>query len=116
MHQICQRNNQLSKSGDVNPLAPRSNRCIRYATRLKHFTVPKEKLNNRVIPYPGEQIAGGSSALDVMYLLSSSCEELDTWKHIIAAEGDTTAAIWGWDNMFTNMKETDNFTAPNTSI
>ncbi|KAF9035618.1 GMC oxidoreductase-domain-containing protein [Panaeolus papilionaceus] len=83
----------------------------------KHITVPQEKLNNRVIPWPRGKILGGSSAMNAMYVVRPSVEELDAWKDIIAPEGDTTAAaMWGWDNMFTNMKKAENFTAPNANI
>ncbi|PPQ72740.1 hypothetical protein CVT24_012634 [Panaeolus cyanescens] len=83
----------------------------------KHFTVPQEKLNNRVIPWPRGKILGGSTAMNAMYVVRPSTEELDAWQEIIAPQGDTSAAAqWGWNNMYNYMKKAENFTGPNANL
>ena len=52
-----------------------------------------------------------------MYLVRPSKTEMDTWKDLIAPEGDFSAANnWGWDTMYGYMKKSENFTAPFSAL
>ncbi|KAJ3513799.1 hypothetical protein NLJ89_g2751 [Agrocybe chaxingu] len=83
----------------------------------KHVTEPQPDLNNRVVGWPRGKILGGSSAMNAMYLVRPAREEMDAWQEIIAPNGDSAAAArWGWDNMFENMKKSENFTAPTQEV
>lgn len=62
------------------------------------------------------QILGGSSAMNAMYLVRPASYEVDAWKNIIASEDSNGALKWGWDEIFSAMKRSENFTNPRDDV
>ncbi|KAF7770780.1 CAZyme family AA3 [Agaricus bisporus var. burnettii] len=82
----------------------------------KDTTVPQPHLNNRTISWPHGKILGGSTAMNAMYVVRPASNELDAWESIIAPEDSDAALKWGWDEMFSAMKRSENFTAPRDDV
>lgn len=54
--------------------------------------------------------------MNAMYVVRPASNELDAWESIIASEDSDAAQKWGWDEMFSAMKRSENFTAPRDDV
>ncbi|KAF8959585.1 hypothetical protein BDZ97DRAFT_1666899 [Flammula alnicola] len=75
-------------------------------------TVPQANAGNRVMVQPRGRVLGGSSAVNGMYMVRPSSQEVNAWSSLIAPNDQTAANVWGWDNFFAALKKSENFTGP----
>ncbi|KAH6901674.1 mala s 12 allergen [Coprinopsis sp. MPI-PUGE-AT-0042] len=61
-----------------------------------------------------DQVLGGSSAMNAMYVVRPAATELDAWAELMASDPETAshADLWNWDNMFEMMKKLENYSSP----
>ncbi|KAH6886012.1 mala s 12 allergen [Coprinopsis sp. MPI-PUGE-AT-0042] len=61
-----------------------------------------------------DQVLGGSSAMNAMYVVRPAATELDAWAELMASDPETAshADLWNWDNIFEMMKKSENYSSP----
>ncbi|KDN43206.1 GMC oxidoreductase [Tilletiaria anomala UBC 951] len=89
-------------------------------------TTPQNNLDGKPKTWPRGKVLGGSSAINGLYMVRQSSLEQDLWASLagnststLGPNADVTgnaAAKWGWDNMLANMKRSETFTAPISSV
>src|SRR6266545_3948415 len=62
------------------------------------------------------QVLGGSSAINGMYYVRPSKEEVNAWHDLIAFSNPSAADMWTWDSFFTALKGTETFTPPSADV
>ncbi|EMD39391.1 hypothetical protein CERSUDRAFT_47053 [Gelatoporia subvermispora B] len=76
-----------------------------------YTTVPQPSAGNRSLPWPRGKVLGGSSAINGMYLVRPSAEEVDAWSSMV-----DSGSQWSWDSLFSAMKTSETFTPPSPQI
>jgi choline dehydrogenase len=61
-------------------------------------------------------VIGGSTALNAMYYVRPSQQEVNAWHDLIAPANSSAAAVWAPDSFFAAIKNTETFTPPSTDI
>lgn len=54
--------------------------------------------------------------MNAMYLVRPSSVEMDAWNTINGISAGSAGGDWGWDSMYSYMKQSENFTAPNDAL
>ena len=54
--------------------------------------------------------------MNAMYLVRPSSVEMDAWNSINGISAGSAGGDWRWDGMYSYMKQSENFTAPNDAL
>ena len=81
----------------------------------QYVTTAQQGLGGRTTPWPRGKVLGGSSAINGLYMVRHSASEQAAWAALAAGNSSnatTVEEIWGWQNMLSNMKKSENFSPP----
>ncbi|KAI0698246.1 GMC oxidoreductase [Cytidiella melzeri] len=75
-------------------------------------TINQAGANNRPISWPRGKVLGGSSAINGMYMVRPSQQEIDAWAALVPGGSEN----WSWDSMFEGMKASETFTPASSAV
>jgi len=61
-------------------------------------------------------VIGGSSAINGMYYVRPSQQEINAWHDLIAPANSSAADVWTRDTFFNAIKNTETFTPPSADL
>ncbi|KAF8999266.1 hypothetical protein BDQ17DRAFT_1328350 [Cyathus striatus] len=88
------------------------NSLVGSASDWAYTTINQDNLQSRSVSWPRGRLLGGSSAINGMYWVRPSVDEINAWKDMIAADNSSGTDAWGWDSFYAAMKKSENFTPP----
>ncbi|KAH9832472.1 GMC oxidoreductase [Rhodofomes roseus] len=77
----------------------------------QYTTTAQTNSNNRQLTWPRGKVLGGSSAINGMYLVRPDALEINEWASLV-----DNGSIWNWDNLFADMKKSESYSAPSSSV
>ncbi|KAF8886279.1 hypothetical protein BD779DRAFT_1673212, partial [Infundibulicybe gibba] len=69
-----------------------------------------------IMPWPRGKVLGGSTALNAMYHIRPSENEVNFWHDMIASEDSDAAKAWSWGQFYESMKKSETFNPPTEQI
>ena len=76
-----------------------------------YATTQQTNLSDRSLTWPRGKVLGGSSAINGMYLVRPNALEINEWASLVENGSD-----WNWDNLFADMKKSEAYSAPTSSV
>ncbi|KAJ3513800.1 hypothetical protein NLJ89_g2752 [Agrocybe chaxingu] len=75
-------------------------------------STPQANAGGRTMRQPRGKLLGGSAAINGMYMVRPSEEEVQAWHDLIAPTDASAASAWNWDSFFTALKDAETFSPP----